>query len=233
MLTGDSLGVGGSDDVSLDDFKYATIGVTVVSSILAVLSGVVLPNNTGATLTYLFAVIPILWIGIGSSAPGILASIIETARSTKEDQSTKRSRVTAHEAAHLLVGYMVGMPVKQYSVEDGEPRVEFGVPTGRELSYEDVSRISVVAMAGSAGELAADFEVAKGGEGDLLTLQSAMSSCSEFIGAAKQQDMTRWGALTSWGIIQGNKEIFEDVRKGMEEGKGIKELIATIEAGQN
>ena len=152
------MGVGGGDDVSLDDFKYATIGVTLVSSVLAILSGIVLPNNTGATLTYLFAVVPILWIAIGSSAPGILAGLIETVRSTKDDQDTKVRRVIAHEAAHLLVGYTVGLPVADYSVSDGEPRVEFGVPAGRELSYEDVSKVSVVAMAGSVGELAADFE---------------------------------------------------------------------------
>lgn len=180
----------------------------------------------------MFAIIPVLWIAVGSSAPGILAGLIETVRSTKEDKDTKRKRVIAHEAAHLICGYYAGLPVVDYKVEDGEPRVEFGLPDTKNLPFTEVSKLSVVAMAGSVGEVAGGFETAKGGEGDLMVLQGAMSGCEEFLGAAKQQDMTRWGALMSYNLVTGNKKAFDRVREGMEKGKDVKELIACIEGGE-
>ena len=49
-ITATSLGVGGEDDVSLDDFKYATLGVLAFSSITGVLALAFLPENVGATV---------------------------------------------------------------------------------------------------------------------------------------------------------------------------------------
>ena len=53
------MGISGEMDVSLDDFKDATIAVTLGSTILAIGSLAVLPPNIGATLCYLFALIPV------------------------------------------------------------------------------------------------------------------------------------------------------------------------------
>jgi hypothetical protein len=62
-ITAESLGVGGEDDVSLDDFKYATLYIVGGSSVAGVASLAFLPENVGAAFCYLFAVIPILWLG--------------------------------------------------------------------------------------------------------------------------------------------------------------------------
>ena len=48
VLDSETLGVGAEDDVSLDDFKDATILVVVISSVLALASGLLLPQNIGA-----------------------------------------------------------------------------------------------------------------------------------------------------------------------------------------
>jgi len=240
QITAEALGVGGEDDVSLDDFKYATIAVTLASSVLAIAAGVIMPNNTGATFTYLFAVIPVLWIAVGSSAPGILAGLIETFKGSNEDADKKRERICYHEAAHFLCGYLVGLPVKSYGVgEDGYPFVEFfdtkmgdlrEEENGRKVEFEmeQVSKLAVVSMAGSVGE-AIKLETAKGGDNDLLALQSIFSKSEEFIGAAKQQEITRWGALMAWIIIKENKEAFEKLTEAVGEGKSVEECAAIIE----
>lgn len=116
LLSGDALGVSGADDVSLDDFKDATILVVVISSILALASGLVIGGNAGATGMYLFALLPIGWISIGSTAPGILAGLIETTKGTKESKEAQRERIVAHESAHFLCGYVCGLPVRGASV---------------------------------------------------------------------------------------------------------------------
>jgi hypothetical protein len=79
-ITGRSLGIGGNGDVSFENFKDLTVVVVLGSTLLGVLSLAVLPPNIGATFCYLFALIPIAFIGIGSSAPGAIAAVIIASR---------------------------------------------------------------------------------------------------------------------------------------------------------
>ena len=82
-VTGPSLGIGGDGgggDVKFEDFQDLTIAVVLGSTVLGILALAVLPPNVGATLTYLFALIPIGFVGIGSVAPGIIAGAIVSAR---------------------------------------------------------------------------------------------------------------------------------------------------------
>ena len=72
-LTPKSLGVG-VEEVSLDDFKYATLYVTGGCSIIGVAALAFLPENIGATVCYLVALIPILFLGVGSTAPAAIAN---------------------------------------------------------------------------------------------------------------------------------------------------------------
>ena len=177
QITGESLGISGEMDVSLDDFKDATIAVTLGSTILAIGSLAVLPPNVGATFCYLFALIPIAFIAVGSTAPGIIAAAIASTQGTADDKEQREDRICRHEAGHMLCGYLCGLPVKNYEITDtGYPCVEFaptgeGDATGRELGQEEIAALSVVAMSGSVAE-ALSLGDAKGGENDLLELQS-------------------------------------------------------------
>lgn len=234
-ITATSLGVGGEDDVSLDDFKYATLGVTLGCSILGVLALAFAPPNIGATLCYLFALIPIVFLGIGSTAPGIIAGAIASLRGTKEERDQQEDRVCRHEAGHFLCGYLCGLPVRGYSTNDlGVPCVEFypsteGEAMGRELSSEEIAIMSVVAMSGSVAE-ALEFGEAKGGESDLLELDGLMRRSADFIGAQKQQDLTRWGALAAYNIITANDDKFESLVDAFKQKKSVADCIAAIEA---
>lgn len=233
-ITGTSLGVGGEDDVSLDDFKYATLAVLAGSSITGVLALAFLPENIGATVCYLVALIPILFLGIGSSAPGFIAGAIASLKGTEDELSVKEDRVCRHEAGHFLCGYLCGLPVRSYQINDlGYPCVEFypstdGEAMGRELSSEEIAALSVVAMSGSVAE-ALEFGEAKGGQNDLIELNGIFRRSKEFIGAGKQQDLTRWGALASYNMIVSNKDKYENLVAAFREKKSVAECIAAIE----
>ena len=236
-LTAERLGVGGEDDVSLDDFKYATLWVTGGSSLAAVGSLAFLPGDLGPTLCYLFALIPILFLGVGSSAPGIIAGAIQATRGSNDDDETRNERICRHEAGHFLCGYLCGLPVKNYEITDtGFPCVEFHPSTEtsaitgkREFSREEIAALSVVALSGSVAE-ALKFEQAKGGDNDLLELDGLFRRSEEFIGAAKQQDLTRWGALASYQIIKENLDTYEKLVNAFKEKKSVSECIAVIES---
>lgn len=232
-VTGESLGVGGEGDVKFEDFQDLTVAVVLGSTLLGILSLAVLPPNVGATFTYLFALIPIGFIGIGSVSPGIIAAAMVMARGDGQDDVALRERICRHEAGHFLCGYACGLPVKNYeiSADTGVACVEFHTSSGDargELSPDELAALSVVAMSGSVAEILA-YEKATGGESDLLELQNCFRRSGEFIGAAKQQDMTRWGALTSYGLIKSNMSKYEGLVRAFEENKSLAECVSIIE----
>ena len=234
QINGDSLGISGEMDVSLDDFKDATIAVTLGSTVLAIGSLIVLPENVGATLCYLFALIPVAFIAVGSSAPGLIAAGISATQGTADDQAKREDRICRHEAGHFLCGYLCGLPIKNYEITDtGFPCVEFhpssdGEAMGRELSQEEIAALSVVAMSGSVAE-ALSLGEAKGGENDLLELDQLFRRSKEFIGAAKQQELTRWGALIAYQQITANKDKYEALVQAFKDKKSVAECVAAIE----
>lgn len=234
-VTGPSLGIGGDKDVSFEDFKDLTVAVVLGSTLLGILALAVLPENVGATFTYLFALIPIGFIGIGSVSPGIIAGAIVSARGESEDAERQRERICRHEAGHFLCGYLCGLPVKNYeiSADTGVACVEFhttgtDAAVGQELSEDVIAALSVVAMSGSTAEIMA-YEKATGGENDLLELQNCFRKSKEFIGAAKQQDLTRWGALTSYSLIKANLKKYEGLVQAFKEKKSLSECVSIIE----
>ena len=235
-LTAKALGVGGEDDVSLDDFKYATLWVTGGSTLAAVGSLAFLPDNIGATLCYFFALVPILFLGVGSSAPGVIAGAIQATRGGNDDEEARNDRICRHEAGHFLCGYLCGLPIKNYEITDtGFPCVEFhpssemSVATAnKEFSREEIAALTVVAMSGSVAE-ALKFEQARGGDNDLLELDGLFRRSKEFLGAAKQQDLTRWGALAAYQLLKANIDTYEKLVVAFREKKSVAECIAFIE----
>jgi hypothetical protein len=239
-VTGPSLGIGGDGgDVKFEDFQDLTIAVVLGSTLLGILALAVLPPNVGATFTYLFALIPIGFVGIGSVAPGIIAGVIVSARGGggKEDDEARRERICRHEAGHFLCGYVCGLPVKKYEIntDTGVACVEFhptaATTAGRrgELSDSDIAHLSVVAMSGSVAEIA-KYGKATGGEADLIELQNCFRRSRDFVGAARQQDLTRWGALTSYGIIKSNSDKYEALVGAFREKRSLADCVSIIEA---
>lgn len=182
------------------------------------------------SLYYFFSIT----LGVGSTAPAAIAGLIAATKGSDDELSVKEDRVCRHEAGHFLCGYLCGLPVRSYQTNSlGYPCVEFhpstdGDAMGRELSSEEIAALSVVAMSGSVAE-ALEFGEAKGGDNDLIELNNLFRRSKDFIGAGKQQDLTRWGALTSYNMIIGNKDKYDNLVSAFREKKSVADCIAAIE----
>ena len=142
------------------------------SSVAGILSLAFLPPNIGSTLCYLFALIPILYLAIGSTAPAAIAQVIDGIKNRDDpDRATDADRVARHEAAHFMCGYMCGLPIVDYKLlDDGVPCVEFSAGAGSRFSKEEVAGLSITAMSGLVAE-AMKFGDVRGAENDLQELQ--------------------------------------------------------------
>eukprot|EP00540_Astrosyne_radiata_P013767 CAMPEP_0116868444 /NCGR_PEP_ID=MMETSP0418-20121206/27197_1 /TAXON_ID=1158023 /ORGANISM="Astrosyne radiata, Strain 13vi08-1A" /LENGTH=388 /DNA_ID=CAMNT_0004504409 /DNA_START=52 /DNA_END=1218 /DNA_ORIENTATION=+ len=234
-VDGEALGITGESEVPMDDFKVATVGVLIGCSVLGVAALAYLPENVGATVCYFLAVIPVLFLGVGSAAPGLIGSAIQGIKGTGESAEQKRERVCRHEAGHFMCGYLCGLPVKKYSLmEEGVPSVEFhpspeGEAFGRQLSEEEIAALSVVAMSGSVGEILG-FGNAKGGEVDMIGLEAFFARSEEFIPARKKQDLARWGALVAFQLLKRNEKKFNELVEAFQNKKSVAECVAILEA---
>lgn len=234
-VTATSLGIGGEGDVKFEDFRDLTVAVVLGSTALGIGALAVLPPNVGATFSYLFALIPVGFIGVGSIAPGLIAGAIQGARGESDDESTRKERICRHEAGHFLCGYLCGLPVQSYQINPGTGAacVEFHTDgsdgLGKQLSEEDIAALSVVAMSGSVAEILS-YGKATGGENDLLELQNCFRRSKDFIGSAKQQDLTRWGALTSYSLLKGNMDKYEKLVVAFKEQSSLADCVAIIES---
>jgi len=237
-LDAERLGIG-EEEVSLDDFKYGTLWLTGGCTVGGIASLAFLPENIGATFCYSFALIPILWLGVGSTVPAAIASLLVLLRGQDEDGVDPQARICRHEAAHFLIGYLCGLPIATYdaSSDDQIPRVEFyyssnphdvaTVPT-RELTSDEVNALTVVALSGAVAEAMA-FTTAKGGNQDLVELQAIFKKSSSFLGAQKQQDLTRWGALTAYKLLNDNKASLDLLCQAFQEQKSVADCVTLLE----
>jgi hypothetical protein len=215
-------------DVSLDDFKYATLYVTGGSTLAAWASLALLPENVGATFCYFFALVPILFLGVGSTAPGFIAELLVKNKDGPADTVERQCR---HEAAHFCCGYWSGLPIAGYSVVgSGVPRVEFDVATsGKGYRPTEVAALTVTAMAGLVAE-AAHFGAARGAAQDLQLLEQAVFRQSrDFVGAAAAQDLTRWGVLAATLLLRQNTAAYEAVVEAFSRQASVEECVALLE----
>merc|ERR1712014_284968 len=87
--------------------------VVLSTSAAAVAAGALLPGDLGGFASFLIGGISIGVLAIGSTSPGLLAAgIDQVARLNPEYVE----RIARHEAAHFLVGYIMGVPVAGYSL---------------------------------------------------------------------------------------------------------------------
>lgn len=235
-LSLESFGFGNAsgEKVSMDDFKNGTLIVVGASTVLGIMSLAFLPPNIGATLCYAFALIPILYLGIGSVAPAAIATVIDGFKygwdSAADDRTSEADRVARHEAAHFMCGYMCGLPIVDYNLLDGGiPCVEFSAGAGQRFSKEEVAALSITAMAGLVAE-GMEFGDVKGAQQDLMELEQIFRKADDFIGAQAQQDLTRWGALTSYLMLRDNKDKLEQIVEAFKQQKDVAECVAILES---
>ena len=217
------------EEVSNDQLGALTAGVFVVSAILAIASGALIGGNVGASFTYIFAVLPIVFLGVGSSSPGVIVALYGIVRGAAEDVSERRRR---HESAHLVAGYKLGLPVAEYSAGD-RPRVEFYYEQGRPYSRDEAEALACVALSGAVGECEA-FGQAKGAQQDFADLQDIFDRVRPPLTPAEQQSATRRACLNAYGVLYGKRSRKDGaavaaVDAAMARGGTLSEVICALE----
>lgn len=95
--------------------------ITLLASFIGVF-GSYLPGDWGFFVPYLSGLLVLGAIGIGSTNPGALAVVIDKFSQVFPDY---RDRVVSHEAAHFLLGYLLGIPLAGYDTSLGKQHTEF------------------------------------------------------------------------------------------------------------
>lgn len=225
------------------DLKQLTVVAFALSAIIGV-GGSIIGGETGGAVywvTYLGAGIPLALIGIGSVAPGIIGGTIDQIK-WKLDPTNNKERRIRHEAAHMMCGYMCGLPLAGYGTDPTPVCEFFDRPDGnydegevykkkRPFSEQEVERLSVTALSGLMGELTL-YEKADGGSGDLEQLQDVFfrADSEKLRQPQAREEMTRWGAYTSKNMLDDYKTVYEKLIAAMERGASVEECIATIES---
>jgi hypothetical protein len=220
------------EDVNLDDFKYATLYVLGFASVGGVAALAWLPPNVGATVCYACALLPILWLGLGSTAPGLIAGGIKSIKDQSSSDTTSDNateRTIRHEAAHFCCGYWCGLPIQTYDVSSsGNARIEFAVDNNA-YSASTVNALLVTGLAGLVGE-AMEYGNAKGASQDLMLLDQVFRQAQEFYGAQQQQDLTRWAALTAAQLLKGKQEQYNEIVQAFRRTATLEECIGILES---
>ena len=170
---------------------------------------------------------------MGSTAPGLLQVAIDRfARISPE----YRNRIARHEAAHFLVGYMLGVPVAGYSLGLGaahtdflEAKLERKVYGKIAISEKTMLPLACVSMAGVAAEALA-FEDVRGQEADLRDLQRILNKAEPKLSDQSQQQVTRWAVWQAASMLKRHEASFDALTRAMEEGASVADCLKVIEA---
>lgn len=150
-------------------------------------------------------------------------------------------KVLKHETGHLLVAYLLGLPIRGYVLSaagalkaripgqagtlffDGSLAEE--AMRGR-ITSRTISRHSMVLMAGISSE-AMCFDEAEGGESDVTALLNLLTSISWT--PDQVQSEARWAVLQSVKLLRHNLTAFEALAEAMREGRPLGDCIDCIE----
>ncbi|PNW80131.1 hypothetical protein CHLRE_08g379175v5 [Chlamydomonas reinhardtii] len=144
-------------------------------------------------------------------------------------------RVLKHEAAHFLLGYLVGVPITGYSVELGREHTEFAEAKiqqriiERQLTDEEIDSLALVAVAGMAAE-GREYEEVMGQTADLYDLQRLLLRSKTKLSDAQQQNITRWAVWSAAGLLRSHAEEHKALIEAMRRGASVAECVQVIES---
>ncbi|XP_043687550.1 uncharacterized protein LOC122638764 isoform X1 [Telopea speciosissima] len=208
-------------------FLFTVVGTT---GFLGVLTSQ-LPGDWGFFVPYLIGSISLIVLAIGSISPGLLQVAIGGFSSVFPDY---QERIAAHEAAHFLVAYLLGLPILGYSLDIGKEHVNLVDKKLEKLIYsgqldaKELDRLAVVSMAGLAAE-GLKYDKVVGQSADLFTLQRFINRSKPQISKEQQQNLTRWAVLFAGSLLKNNKVVHEALISAMSKKATVLECIEAIE----
>jgi hypothetical protein len=231
-------------NLKLDDVGFAYQKVLVSAVAIGTVCGLganAVGGELGFLLGYASALFPVLLVGVGSIAPGLIGEVLYRFKLLTNEETRKRHvRINA---GKFLAGYVCGLPVARFSQSNPSNSADFFQlkPTGTsevedkqifaksKFSQIDIARSSIVCLAGSVAECI-EFGVASGSNpGDVNLLNELMNSVDPTITAEQRQNHIRWSALTAWEILDQYKDEYKRLVVAFEKGLPMEECIAIIE----
>ncbi|KAJ6413524.1 hypothetical protein OIU74_020707 [Salix koriyanagi] len=228
-----SLGIKNAENLAIPSvrndaaFLFTVVGTT---GFLGVLAGQ-LPGDWGFFVPYLIGSISLVVLAVGSISPGLLQAAISGFSAVFPDY---QERIARHEAAHFLIGYLIGLPILNYSLDIGKEHVNLIDEKLEKLIYsgqldaKELDRLAVVAMAGLAAE-GLQYDKVVGQSADLFTLQRFINRSKPQVSKEQQQNLTRWAVLFSGSLIKNNKALHEALMTAMSNKATVLECIQAIE----
>ena len=215
------------------DTVFAATAIAAVVGVVAstAIDTSELPPQYKVPLGTATSAMPFALLGAGLALPSQLS---QTALLylRRRDPSYRR-RTAYHEAAHFLVGYVLGMEIRAYSAgtSNGAPaEVEFGMGSGMgSLSHASLDALAVLSMAGIAGEVVACGD-AQGGFTDVAQLRGLMSAASPQISSRPaQDDRIRWAMLMALTLVMRHRAALDRLVSAFEGEASVGECIEAIE----
>mmetsp|Transcript_9183 Transcript_9183/g.16532 ORF Transcript_9183/g.16532 Transcript_9183/m.16532 type:complete len:367 (-) Transcript_9183:211-1311(-) len=218
---------GDKDATLISNSFYSTFFASVILSLFAqeYLPG---PDYFRYTVVFLIASAPFGFLIAGLSLPQLLQYLlIYVQRLVSIDF---RERLARHEAGHMLVGYLLGLPLKEYRADSVTNAVQFYFEPGAfsVLDHEKLDILASVSLAGAVAE-ALKFGDARGGFADLMQLQSFMARASPALSSDEIQNKVRWGSVRAYTLLQQNQNAMEELVKLLARNAPIPECIQAIE----
>lgn len=233
-------------------FNYqATLGIAVITATIFALLSTQIGGQVGFLLGYASALFPVLLIGVGSIAPGLIADILN--QFSYATNSTAKSKYISCQAGKFLCGYVMGLPLSNFKAGGSSNTCEFfqlrpdvsadftddamsgmgkKMYSKNEYKQSDIARASVASIAGPVAECIKFGEASGTAAGDVNTLYELMNAVLPTLSPDRQQDHIRWSAVMAYEIIKKNDKKFERLCDAFAQGVEVEECIAILEGDE-
>jgi len=229
-----------------DDLKWA-LGAVMAASTVVVIGGSFLGGFVGTLLVYLFLLIPIMFIGVGSVSPGVISVLVVLVNNLLDGKQAERK--ATHQAARFLSGYLLGLPIESVKT-DGEGGTTFikffdtvdgnfrdlgaegasgpGPEARKKFSQDDILAHAVLAITGSVAERM-EYGKVIDRQADFLYLVALMDLVRPALRAGQKNDLVLYSALTAHKILGANKGKLERLTEKVKAKAPLPELVAVVE----
>jgi len=232
-----ALDLEGDDDMEMLNVSFfSTLFSAMFFSTVAatVIPNVDMPFMRDGVLRYVMTIgiggIPFAFLGLGLSIPGLLQALLIQCRRVVSGEY--RERLVRHEASHLLVGYLLGLPVAGYStnaVLNAVQLFEIQENMAGRLEWETVDELCAVSLAGVVGE-AMKFGDGLGGFADFAQLQGFLSRATpRFKNEREEQERVRWGAVLAFTALSRHQAQLDLLVEMMSQNTPLPECLLAIE----
>jgi len=113
-------------NLKLDDVGFVYQNVFIVAIVIGSVCGLsanFIGGQIGFLFGYISALFPIILVGIGSIAPGIIGEVLYNFKLTINEETKKRH--VRKNAGKFLAGYVAGLPVARFNQGEPSNTVEF------------------------------------------------------------------------------------------------------------